>query len=146
METNSKIHGAVTCVLAAVTVIALFKAFTSTEGFLEGLSHTIDAGKFALAGILIIACAFGIQSLGSDFPLRISWVWPIGLVGVWASAHELLKARAEGFPARDILGNQLGIGFYETHSPAWYGSTWLFLAGVVLIVVYAIIIAPRFSE
>lgn len=133
MEARFNMYGGAVLALAVLTCIAAFKV--TALGFSDRAALCYYA---FLAGALVVAVfVFETPLSVHQWPLlRMKFLWPLALLGVWVSFHEVLKYWALPEQQVDILGQPIPIGF-ETE--AWYASDLAFWLGTLLILFYGYI-------
>lgn len=133
MEARFNVYGGAILALAVLTCIAAFKV--TALGFFDRAPLCYYA---FLAGALVVAVfVFETPLSVHQWPfLRMKFLWPIALVGVWVSFHEVLQYWGMPEPEVDIFGQPIPIGF---ESEAWYASDLVFGLGVIAILAYGYI-------
>jgi hypothetical protein len=133
MEKRHNIYGGAVLVLAILTCMAALKL--SGVGFFD----RVELCYYALLGALAVAVVFYFEtSIGMyAWPMvRMELIWPLGLISVWASFHEVLQIKGTLEPELDILGFPIVSGF---EPQAWYASSLVFWLGVMAILAYGYI-------
>lgn len=133
MEARFNVYGGAILALAVLTCIAAFKV--TALGFFDRAPLCYYA---FLAGALVVAVfVFETPLSVHQWPfLRMKFLWPIALVGVWVSFHEVLQYWGMPEQEVDIFGQPIPIGF---ESEAWYASDLVFGLGVIAILAYGYI-------
>jgi hypothetical protein len=130
MEKRHNIYGGAVLVLVVLTCTAALKV--SGIGFFDRVGLT----GYALLGGLAVATVFFVETSIAmyEWPLiRMKFIWPIALVFVWASFHEVLYYSAMYEPVTDNLGRPMVTGF---EPDAWYTSDIVYFLGALAILAY----------
>jgi hypothetical protein len=130
MEKRHNIYGGAILILAVLTCMSALKV--TGVGFLD----RVELCYYAFLGGAAVAAVFFLEtSIGmNEWPVvRMKVIWPIALVFVWASFHEVLYYSAMYEPVTDNLGRPMVTGF---EPDAWYTSDIVYFLGALAILAY----------